>query len=135
MRRGLYLNISYPMATVLVALLAVLAWLTGHVRPHMATILLMCSGCIITNFFISVWLVRKNDSMVGGMPKATYPFLLAFVFLVLAYSCIAASYIVLDGSSWLRTAGIASVLSGQILLYYANSQVHSAIIGEGLKSP
>jgi len=103
-----------------------------HGNPAVPTWIL-CGACIVTNFYVSVLLVRKNDSIVGGLPRATSSFAAAFVFLALAYFLIAASPA--DGSRvFYLFLGILFVLVGQALLLFATNQVYSAIVGEGLPS-
>jgi hypothetical protein len=99
-----------------------------------ASILLAFAFLIPANFYVSVWLVRKNDSMVGGMPKATHAYFSGFLIITLAYLCIAASVLLSDHYVLLIAVGLLSILLGQLTMALAIREVVQAIAMGDLRS-
>ena len=116
------------------ALVFTLAYILFRAGHDVIAVLLLYIFSIVANFYVSIWLVRRDDRMVGGMPKATHSYCLGFVIIVFAYSCIAASLFDPNRYLLLTAIGVGSVLGAQIVFAFAMRQVNRAIVVGGFTS-
>lgn len=101
---------------------ALMAW-----PPTLAAGVMMLTCLSVAVFFYNlVWLYGKIDHIIGGMPKVSFLYLSAFVFLLSGYGCVAAWF--LSRKGWLGLLGGFLIVVGILLAQGSNALLLEYIV-------
>ena len=118
------------------ALIIVVTILTGLVAwqvfrtPHIALLIFCCIA--IMSPFHAVRLYWRNDSMIGGLPRANYTYTVGFV--ILASGNLLTCWSFLSNNEGLVYLGSLLLIAGIGFLVGASSLLFKHIIRRGLRS-
>jgi hypothetical protein len=99
--------------------------------PEVALVLL-CNIVILSCYYSAVYLFRRNDSMMGGLPQAGYGYSTGMAIMLSGNVILCAAFIL--ALEWMAYVGVVLIVMSTGLIVGSCSLLFRHIVRRGLKS-